>query len=91
MKLWIWGLNSTICYIFNGGFKEIKHIKDLLKICDPSGIAISSALHYKIHNKFQLNVKNDGNTEFLEKNDSFFIEKNKNNPTLKKIKKKFNI
>ena len=77
---------ASINYIFNGGFKEIKHINDLLKICNPSGIAISSAFHYKIYNKFKLSIKNEGNTEFLEKSDDFFFEKEKNNSSLKNIK-----
>lgn len=80
--------NASIKYIMNGGFKKINHINDLLKVCNPSGVAISSALHYQIHDKFELHLKNDGNTEFLQKKDNFFLEK-KNNPSLNSIKKLF--
>lgn len=80
--------NTSVRYIINGGFKEIKHINDLLEVCSPSGIAISSALHYKIHDKFKYDANCDGNTEFLKTNDKFFLEKKKI-PSLQNIKKLF--
>jgi cyclase len=80
----------AIKYIINGGFKEIKHINELLKVCSPSGIALGSALHYKIYKDFELKFKKEGNVEFIKKKDSYFIDKKTKNLTLSQIKKKFN-
>lgn len=74
----------NIPLIANGGFGKLSHIKDLLNYCDPSGIALSSALHYSS----MLNIKkkenlNEGNFEFMNNKKKFLkFEKT----SIKKIK-----
>ena len=46
---------TNICkipYIINGGFGKKSHINELLNVCNPSGIAISSAFHYNLVKNF---------------------------------------
>ena len=60
---------TNICkipYIINGGFGKKSHINELLNVCNPSGIAISSAFHYNLGKSFSKINKNEGNFEFIE-------------------------
>ena len=52
-----------IPYIVNGGFGELAHFDELLNVCDPSGIALSSILHYGYLNS-PINSK-EGNQSFI--------------------------
>lgn len=58
--------------IVNGGFGKLSHIKDLLNCCCPSGISISSALHYSsiLNIKKRENV-DEGNFEFIRNSKNF--------------------
>ena len=62
---------TTIPYIIHGGFGKLSHIEELLNCCSPSGISISSALHYSM--KFNTNLKNEkeGNIEFIKKRNNY--------------------
>jgi cyclase len=74
---------TTIPYIIHGGFGKLSHIDELLNCCNPSGISISSALHYSM--KFNTKLKNEkeGNIEFIKKRDNYLGFENF---SLKKIK-----
>jgi len=80
-----------IKYIINGGFREIKHINDLLRVCAPSGIALGSALHYRIYKDFEIKLKKEGNIEFIKKKDDYFMSEKTKILTLNQIKKKINL
>lgn len=74
----------NIPLIANGGFGKLSHIKDLLNYCEPSGIALSSALHYSS----MLNIKknenlSEGNFEFIKNKKNFL---NYKEISIKKIK-----
>jgi imidazole glycerol-phosphate synthase subunit HisF len=59
---------TNMSFIIGGGFGEISHIHELLDESNPSGVFISSSLHYNnVHkiNKNKINVT--GNFEFLKK------------------------
>jgi len=79
---------AKIPFIINGGFGELKHISDLLNVCLPSGICISSAFHYgnKPSKEIKIN-KNEGNFEFLKKNKNFL---NFGNISIKDVKNYIN-
>ena len=75
---------SDLSFIIGGGFGEIRHIHELLDQSNPSGIYISSALHYNTIDKISKNITNTkGNFEFIKKNK---IDKFKK-ITIKDIKK----
>ncbi len=80
--------NTSIKYIMNGGFGELNHIKDLLKVCSPSGIAMGSTLHYNIYKNFKIQKKEEGNIEFISKKNNYFLNENNKDLNLKIIKKK---
>ncbi len=60
-------------FIIGGGFGKKEHLKELLTFSNPSGIFISSALHYNyVLNNLDKNWFNDeGNFEFLKKEEKF--------------------
>ena len=64
---------SDIPYIIGGGFGKKEHLKELLTCSNPSGVFISSALHYNyVLNNLDKNWFNDeGNFEFLKKDEKF--------------------
>lgn len=72
-----------IDYILNGGFSKYSHFLDTLNVCNPSGFAIGSALHYSVLNHKINEKKNDGNFEFLKAKKNF---KNFKKITIKDIK-----
>lgn len=70
-----------IPYIVNGGFGELHHFDELLNVCNPSGIALGSMLHYGFLNSPI--DSSEGNQTFLKTNQKFM---NFGNYTLKDIK-----
>jgi cyclase len=76
-------LNCKIPFILSGGFSKLEHFKKIFDICSPSGIAISSALHYSNLNQNH-EVTSDGNLEFLKKEKKFLSF---NNLMIQDIKK----
>ena len=69
--------NCKIPFIFNGGFCNLSNSKSLMKICKPTGLAISSCLHYSLlqNYKFQEN-SDEGNFTFVKnKNFTFNFER----------------
>lgn len=82
----------SLPFIVNGGFGKLMHLKQLLNVTDPSGIAIASCLHYRKRflNK-NISERNEGNYEFYQSSkvykdfENLNINKIKN--YLKKIKK----
>ena len=42
--------SSSIPVTISGGCGNLSHVRDLLSLCKPSGIAIASCFHYKIFN-----------------------------------------
>ena len=73
-------LVNKVCkipFIFNGGYSNINNMRSLLKICKPTGLAISSCLHYSRleTNKFEKN-EIEGNFNFVNnKNFSYKYDK----------------
>ncbi len=70
-----------IPFIINGGFGEMAHFDDLLNVCDPSGIALGSILHYGYLNSPVDHY--EGNQSFLRNEKKFM---NFGNFTVGKIK-----
>ncbi len=68
-------------FIVNGGFGELKHFDELLNVCDPSGIALGSMLHYSLVNKPV--DTSEGNTSFLKKKKKFMNFGNYNLASIK--------
>tara|TARA_Y100000591_G_scaffold165407_1_gene142705 strand:- start:608 stop:1432 length:825 start_codon:yes stop_codon:yes gene_type:complete len=64
---------SDMPFIIGGGFGKKEHLKELLTCSSPSGIFISSALHYNyVLNNLDKNwFNNEGNFEFLKKDEKF--------------------
>jgi cyclase len=66
---------TDLPFIFGGGCGKIEHIMELLDVSNPSGICLSSCLHYDAikRNIFNINKKinTDGNFEFLKKNEKY--------------------
>ncbi len=58
-----------IPFIVNGGFGELTHFDELLNVCDPSGIALGSILHYGYLNS-PISAK-DGNKSFITNKKKF--------------------
>lgn len=66
--------NVTIPVIAHGGAANSYHIKDAILKAGADAVAISSMLHYSAinHNSFEsVNFKDEGNIEFLKKQNSF--------------------
>ena len=78
--------NCEIPFIFNGGFSDLENSKSLLKICKPTGLAISSCLHYSILEdfKFKENI-DEGNFTFVKNKNFSFNYKKTSIKDLKKI------
>jgi cyclase len=66
---------TDLPFIFGGGCGKTDHIMELLEISDPSGICLSSCLHYNAIKKNNLTIyrgiDSDGNFEFLKKNEKY--------------------
>lgn len=75
--------NASIPIIAHGGAGEIKHVIELVKKTNVSGVALSSLLHYDIANFFKIKNRTIGNLNYLESNSK--IKKPKN--FIKLIKK----
>ena len=45
---------TNMSFIIGGGFAEINHIHELLDQSNPSGVFISSSLHYNTINKVNI-------------------------------------
>jgi len=59
---------TNMSFIIGGGFAEINHIHELLDQSNPSGVFISSSLHYNTINKVtKKRINLTGNFEFLKK------------------------
>ena len=71
-------------FIVNGGFGKLSHLSQLINVTKPSGIAISSCLHYrrKFLNK-KIIDKKEGNFEFYNNQDRY---KNFEDLSINKIK-----
>ena len=75
--------NASIPIIAHGGAGEIKHVIELVKKTNVSGVALSSLLHYDIANFFKIRNRTIGNFNYLDSNSK--IKKPKN--FIKLIKK----
>lgn len=66
---------TDLPFIFGGGCGKTEHIMELLDISNPSGICLSSCLHYDAIKKNILTIskstEHDGNFEFLKKNEKY--------------------
>ena len=81
--------NVSIPVIAHGGASSIKHIIDAVEKGNADAVAIASMLHYskKINSlRNTINIKNEGNTEFLKRNIGF---KNFGETNIHDIKNKF--
>ena len=74
-------------YILNGGISSLSQIKELLNISVPSGIALSSVLHYSnIDPNFSKQI-DEGNIDFVKKNKNY---KNFKKISIREIKQLLN-
>ena len=75
--------------IIHGGAGNSKHISNILKYENVSGVAISSILHYSFirSNKFKFDNKKEGNTSYLLSNNNYFSKRFEKTSILQ-IKKK---
>mgnify|MGYP001353452894 CR=1 FL=1 len=80
-------------YILNGGFAKLIHFAEILRICKPSGFAISSMFHYNcLSETHDPDENKDGNFDFKKKKSSFKnFEKNSIIEVKKYLKNEFNI
>lgn len=75
--------NCQLPFILSGGFSKLEHLNNIFNICEPSGIAVSSALHYSNINHDH-EIINDGNLEFIKKEKRFL---NFNELSIQEMKK----
>ena len=75
----------SIPFIISGGYGKLKHINEILRFSNISGICIGSALHYSAKNQLKFDTRNyaEGNYEFTNKKIDY---KDFKTPTIKKIK-----
>ncbi len=80
-------LNDTISipFIISGGYGNLRHINEILRFSNISGICIGSALHYSAKNQLKFDTRNyaEGNYEFTNKKINY---KDFKTTTIKKIK-----
>ena len=75
----------SIPFIISGGYGKLKHINEILRFSNISGICIGSALHYSAKNQLKFDTRNyaEGNYEFTNKKIDY---KDFKTTTIKKIK-----
>ena len=70
------GKNIKIPLIAHGGAGNFKHIYNVIKRTNISGVSISSLFHYNILGKFKFDKSSIGNTDFLAQNKNIKIKNN---------------